>query len=54
MKQGLKSADTCHHKIKFVLTFTKNNLILVEINAITLSLGSDTCEIKVGIVQVLT
>ena len=30
-----KCSDTCHHKMKFVLTFTKNNLTLVEINAIT-------------------
>ena len=49
-----KCSDTCHHKMKFVLTFTKNDLTLVEINAITLSFGSDTCQIKVGIVQVST
>ena len=40
-----KCSDTCHHKMKLVLT-------LVEINAITLNFGSDTCQIKVGIVQV--
>ena len=49
-----KCLDTCHHKMKFVLTFTKNDLTLVEINAITLNFGSDTCQIKVGIVQVNT
>ena len=37
-----------------VLTVTKNYLTLVEINAITLNFGSDTCQIKVGIVQVNT
>ena len=40
--------------MKFVLTFTKNDLTLVEINAITLNFGLDTCQIKVGIVQVNT
>ena len=44
----------CYHKMKFVLTFTKNDLTLVEINAITLNFGLDTCQIKVGIVQVNT
>ena len=49
-----KSSDTCHHKMKFVLIFIKNDLTLVEINAITLNFGLDTCQIKVGIVQVNT
>ena len=49
-----KCSDTCHHKMKFVLTFTKNDLTLVKINAITLNFDSDTCQIKVGIVQVST
>ena len=49
-----KCSDTCHHKMKFVLAFTKNDLTLVEINAITLNFGLDTCQIKVGIVQVNT
>ena len=43
----------CYHKVKFILTFTKNDLTLVEINAITL-IGSDTCQVKVGIVQINT
>ena len=36
-------------EMKLVLTFTKT---LVESYAITLNFGSDTCQIKVGIVQV--
>ena len=32
----------------------KNDLTLVKINVITLNFGSDTCQIKVGIVQVNT
>ena len=46
-----KCSDTCHHKMKFVLTFTKNDLTLLEIK---LNFGSDTCQIKVKIVQVNT
>ena len=30
-----KCLDMCHHKIKFVLICTKNDLILIEINVIT-------------------
>ena len=54
--RGLKSAQTrtFQHKIKCVLTFTKNDLTLVEIYAIALNFGSDMCQIKVGIVQVNT
>ena len=48
----MKGSDTCQHKTKFVLTFTKNDLTLVEIYAITLNFGSDNCQIKVAIVQV--
>ena len=33
---------------------SKNDLMLVKINAITLNFGLDTCQIKVGIVQVNT
>ena len=40
--------------MKFVLTFTKNEMALVEIDAITLNFGSDTCQIKVGILHVNT
>ena len=47
-----KCSDTCQHNIKFVLTFTKNDLTLVETYTITLKFGLDTCQIKVGIVQV--
>ena len=39
---------------EFVLTFTKNDLTLVEINGIALNFGSDTCQIKVRIVQLNT
>ena len=37
-----KCPDTCQRKIKFTLAFTKNNLTLVEIYAITLNLAQ-TC-----------
>ena len=47
-----KSVWTCPHKIKFDLTFTKNDLTLVEIYATIINFGSDTCQIKVVIVQV--
>ena len=39
---------TCQHKMKFVLTFTKNDLTSAEI-AMTLDFCSDVCQIKVGI-----
>ena len=39
---------------KFVRTFTKNDLTLVETYAMALNFDSDTCQIKVGIVQVKT
>ena len=45
----------CQHNIKFVLTFTKNDLTLVETYIIiALKFGSDIYQIKVGIVQVNT
>ena len=40
--------------MKFVLTFTKDYLTLIEINGITLNFGSTACKIKVGIVHVNT
>ena len=51
-----KCLDVCQHNIKFVLTFTKNDLTLVETYAyIALNnFDSDTCQIKVGIVHVNT
>ena len=49
-----KCSDTCQHNIRFVLTFTKNDLTLVETSAIALNIGLDTCQNKVGIVQVNT
>ena len=49
-----KCSDICQHKIKVVLTFTKNDLTLVETYAITLDLCLDMCQIKVRIVQVNT
>ena len=54
IKQGLKHSDRCQHKIKFVLTFTKSDLTSVEIYAITLNVGSDMYQIRMGIVQVNT
>ena len=46
------SLDTCQHKIRFVLTFTQNDLTLVEIYTVVLHYGLDTCQIKLGFVQV--
>ena len=40
-----RSSDTCQYKIKYVLTFTKNDLTLVEI-----STGLDMYQIEVEIV----
>ena len=45
-KMVLKNALTCHHKLKFVLTFVKYDLTLVEICTIELHFGPDTCQIK--------
>ena len=36
----------------FVLTFTQNDLTLVEIYTVVLHFGLDTCQIKLGFVQV--
>ena len=47
-----KCLDTCQHKIKFVLTFAKNDLTLVEISTVALYYGSDICQTKLGFVQV--
>ena len=44
-------------KIKFVLTFTNNDMTLAEIYAITvciLNFSSQMCQIKVGVVQANT
>ena len=38
----------------FVLTFTQNDLTLVEIYTVVLHFGLDTCQIKLGFVQVNT
>ena len=54
IKQGLKHSDRYQHKINFVLTFIKSDLTLVEIYAITLNVGSDMYQIRMGIVQVNT
>ena len=43
-----KCSDTCQHNIKFVLTFTKNDLTLVETYTTALKFGLDTCQIKMG------
>ena len=45
-----KCSDTCQHN----LTSTKNDLTSVETYTIALNFGLDTCQIKVGIVQVNT
>ena len=37
------SVQTCQHKIKFVQTFTQNDLTLVEIYTVVLHFGLDTC-----------
>ena len=44
----------CQHNINLDLTFTKNDLTLVETCNIALKVGLDTCQIKVVIVQVNT
>ena len=35
--------------MKFVLTFTQNDLTLVEIYTVVLHFGLDTCQIKLGL-----
>ena len=47
----LKSADTCQI-IKFVLTFSRNDLTLVETCTVALCFSSDICQIKLGFAQV--
>ena len=47
-----KCSDTCQHKIKFALTFSRNDQTLVEICTVALYFGSDICQIKLGFVQV--
>ena len=47
----MKSVQTCQHKIRFVLTFTQNDLTLVEIYTVLLHFGLDTCQIKLEFVQ---
>ena len=44
--------EMCHHKIKFMLTFSKYDQILVEICTVVLYFGSDICQIKLEFVQV--
>ena len=44
----VKCSDTCQHMIKFVLTFAKNDQMLVEICTVALYFGSDKCQIKLG------
>ena len=39
----------CQQKIQFVLTFTQNDLTLVEIYTVVLHFGLDTCQIKLGL-----
>ena len=41
-----KCSDTCQHKIKFVLTFSRNDQTLIEICDIVLYVGSDICQIN--------
>ena len=45
-----ESAQTCVGT--FVLTFTQNDLTLVEIYTVVLPFGLDTCQIKLGVVLV--
>ena len=47
-----KYSDTCQHKIKCALTFSRNEQTLVEICTVALYFGSDICQIKLGFVQV--
>ena len=54
MPSGHKTIKNCltirQHKIGFVLTFTQNDLTLVEIHTVVLHFGLDTCQIKLGFV----
>ena len=47
-----KCSDTCQHKIKFVLTFSRNDQMLIEICIVALYFGSDICQIKLEFVHV--
>ena len=47
-----KCLDICQYKIKFVLTFVKNDQTLVEVCIVALYFGSDICQIKLGFIQV--
>ena len=47
-----KCLDTCQYKIKFALTFSRNDQTLVEICTVALYFGSDIYQIKLGFVQV--
>ena len=40
----VKCSDTCQNNIKFVLTFTKNDLTVVETCAIALNFDLDMCQ----------
>ena len=48
-----KCLDTCQLKTKFVSILKKTNLT-VKIDTITLNFGSDTCQINIQIVQVIS
>ena len=52
--RNIKGSDIRQHKIKFVLTFAKNDLTLVEIYTVALCFGLDICQIKLVFVQVNT
>ena len=41
-----KCSDTCQYKIKFVLTFAKNDQTLVEICIVALNFGPGICHIN--------
>ena len=41
-----KCLDTCQHKTNFVLTFNKNDVILVKLSTVALYFGLDIHQIK--------
>ena len=42
----MKCSDTCQHKITFVLTFTQNDLTLVEIYTVVLHFGLEMSDVS--------
>lgn len=50
----IRTEKCSQHKIKFVLTFFRNDLTLVEICTVASHFDSDVCQIKLGFVQVNT